>query len=469
MAAVASIAKRFNIYFYYDIIKNIISSYEEKMEYEKYLIKAIAAESHFWRRIDKKYDEIGNFKVTRQREVLSVINELPPKALLRAIKLLVINESGADGQSFVADLLQKVYRKEIEFLINNKDTLTFEKFVETFGTYNQDTSWILRLIAIYVHMRKVMGLREDKSEMLQMIIRSENALDYQYTLSLNTLKMADTWLKNHGNVKSLNDLSYDEALFSDSFLAFETITKKENIPMRAFENYKITKNDIAEMIDIANSINRPYDLNKYLTIGFILKSLAKYANESKQAYLELALSEDASPTKSAKKEFAKLNAEIISLRTILNEKQNALNDLQLSFDRLRRQQDETAADLEKLGDYAETLEKQLDAWADQELESEENYTLPDFSDKKVIVMGGHANWQAKLHSHFSDFYFIPVDEFNFDTSVIKNADLIIFNFTHCSHKQFYRLRENVDKNKIIYVTNTNIDVLRRQIARKFHS
>ena len=84
-------------------------------------------------------------------------------------------------------------------------------------------------------------------------------------------------------------------------------------------------------------------------------------------------------------------------------------------------------------------------------------------------MGGHANWQAKLHSHFSDFYFIPVDEFNFDTSVIKNADLIIFNFTHCSHKQFYRLRENVDKNKIIYVTNTNIDVLRRQIARKFHS
>ena len=314
------------------------------MEYEKYLIKAIATESHFWRRIDKKYDEIGNFKVTQQREVLSVINELPPKALLRAIKLLVINESGADGQSFVADLLQKVYRKEIEFLINNKDTLTFEKFVETFGTYNQDTSWILRLIAIYVHMRKVMGLREDKSEMLQMIIRSENALDYQYTLSLNTLKMADTWLKNHGNVKSLNDLSYDESLFSDSFLAFETITKKENIPMRAFENYKITKNDIAEMIDIANSINRPYDLNKYLTIGFILKSLAKYANESKQAYLELALSEDASPTKSAKKEFAKLNAEIISLRTILNEKQNALNDLQLSFDRLRRQQDETAAD-----------------------------------------------------------------------------------------------------------------------------
>lgn len=435
------------------------------MKYQKYLIKTIAAESHFWKRIDKKYDEIGNYKLTQKQEVLNVINELPPKALLRAIKLLVINDAGKTGQAFVADLLGKVYKKEITYLIENKNELSFEKYLAHFGSLNQNTSEKMRLVAIYLHLRKVMGLPEDPSELLQMIIQSEGALDQEYRISPEAMHMAADWLKAHGNIKTLNDLTYDETLFTEDFFAVETLTKKENIPLRAFESYEFTKNDIADMIDIANSNRRPYDLNRYLTTGFILKSLARYAKESKDAYMELALSGEASPNKTAKKELARLQAEIDQLHAILNKKQEQLNKLQLDFDRLQKSSAESWESLEQLRDYTETLELQLVSSEDA-VAAAETFTKPDFSGKKVVVIGGHANWQARLHEKFSDFTFVPVDEFNFDVSIIKNADLIIFNFAHCSHKQFYRMRENCDRNKIVYVANTNIDVLMKQFAKK---
>ena len=74
------------------------------MDYQAYLIKAIAAERHFWLRIDTKYVEIGNFSAKRKTKILNIINELPPLAGLRAIKLLIINDYGQEGRDFVADL-----------------------------------------------------------------------------------------------------------------------------------------------------------------------------------------------------------------------------------------------------------------------------------------------------------------------------------------------------------------------------
>lgn len=434
------------------------------MEYQKHLIKTIAAESHFWPRIDKKYDDVGIAQMTRQQNVLNVINELPPKALLRAIKLLAINDTGRDGQEFVADLLQKVFRKEIEYLIENKDTLNFENFLAQFGDPDMSTSKILRLTSIYLHLRNIMSLPADESDLLKRITRAETNSEIDFLPAAESEKMAKDWLKSH-NFKSLNELSYDEKLFTADFMPLGVITKRENIPLRAYENYVISKNDVSEMIDIANRFRMPYDINRLLTNGYILKSLAKYADECKNAYLDLALSAEVSPTKKAKSEIAKLHAEIERLHADLSKKQDLLNDAQLKLDKQQRLATSAGEELEELKSYVAVLEQQLDR-ADGTINAADDFITPDFTGKKVVVVGGHDNWQQKLRVRFADFTFIAVDDNDFDVNLVRAADLIIFNFAHCSHKQFYRLKKYCDMSKIVYVTSTNIDVLMRQVAGK---
>lgn len=433
------------------------------MDYQKYLIKAMAVEKRFWPRIDKKYDDIGNFRVEQQQKTLNIINELPAEALLRAIKLLVINENGKDGRDFIADLFGKIFKKEIDFLIKNKENLNFEEYISKFGTLNIGKTDITRLASVYIHVRRCMGLPDDPSKLLQDIIKTESSLDNNFIPSAESEKMATAWLVAHKNIKTLNQLTYDADLFTAEFLPLELVTKAENIPLRAFEDYKFTKKDIADMIDIANSFNRPYNLNKYLTTAFILKSLARYAESCKNAYLKLALSEDASPGKALHAKNTKLTAEITALHTLLTNKQDALNKLQLDHDRLQKSAAAQAAELDKLQDYTEQLELQLLAPEEDDVGSE-NIPL-NFDGKKIVVIGGHEKWQQKLYERFNDWTFIATDQLNFDPAITAGADLIIFNFKYSSHGLFYRLRNNSDKNKVVFTAATNIDALLRQLAR----
>ncbi len=86
--------------------------------------------------------------------------------------------------------------------------------------------------------------------------------------------------------------------------------------------------------------------------------------------------------------------------------------------------------------------------------------------KKILIMGGHVNWQNRIKEVYPKLTYIDSDNVNFDVSVLKTADYIFFNTLHCSHTLYFKVKENISagrdkqetKDKLVYINNNNVDV-----------
>ncbi len=124
--------------------------------------------------------------------------------------------------------------------------------------------------------------------------------------------------------------------------------------------------------------------------------------------------------------------------------------LQNEADKLREEDIELAVEKDMLGELQCTpkrLEKLLRS-------------------KKILIMGGHANWQNRIKEVYPKLTYMDSDNVNFDVTILKNADYIFFNTLHCSHTMYFKVKDNLNagrdkqegKDKFIYINNNNVDV-----------
>lgn len=93
---------------------------------------------------------------------------------------------------------------------------------------------------------------------------------------------------------------------------------------------------------------------------------------------------------------------------------------------------------------------------------------------KVLVIGGHANWQNKIKEKYPKFTYIDHENVNFNVNILKTADLIFFNTQHCSHTQYFKIKENINierdkkeyKERLVYVNNNNIETFFELLREK---
>ena len=425
------------------------------MYYQPFLLRTIAMEPHFWPDIDKKYIELGVPGVVRTGKVISCINELPPKALLRAIKLLAINEQFT-GKQFTSDLMNKVFKKEIEAFhkLHTKGNISFPAFLKG-SPEDMPMSQLTRKAAIFACLCDVVG-QPTTDELVEEILLMEEDVSLNLPMKNEAIKMADDWLKKWGNPKTLNELNYIDDLYTDDYLPYGKVSVSENIPLRAVEEYVITKNDVREIVNIAQACGRPFDIDRLVVTSYIIKSLARYAEECKNAYLDMALSPDVATNKIKKADLAQKQHEIAQLNNLLEQKQEFLNALQIQYDRQKKRLDEQVNELQQLKEYTAALEVQLEA-EDLAADDVNNvFVEPDTSNKRIVVIGGFFSWQQRLKEIFPNFIYIDTDDLSFDVNLVKGADLIFFNFLHASHGLYYRLKANCDNDKIAYIANNNI-------------
>ena len=93
---------------------------------------------------------------------------------------------------------------------------------------------------------------------------------------------------------------------------------------------------------------------------------------------------------------------------------------------------------------------------------------------KVLVIGGHANWQNKIKEKYPKFPYIDHENVNFNVNILKTADLIFFNTQHCSHTQYFKIKENINierdkkeyKERLVYVNNNSIETFFELLREK---
>lgn len=103
------------------------------------------------------------------------------------------------------------------------------------------------------------------------------------------------------------------------------------------------------------------------------------------------------------------------------------------------------------GDEAETA-------PERELSQKDFAAIEEgLKDLKVYIFGGHANWRKKIKNAFPYIPIIPTESYVKYGDALANADIIIVNTFHCSHKAFDAIASAAKKGdaRLIYVEREN--------------
>lgn len=87
--------------------------------------------------------------------------------------------------------------------------------------------------------------------------------------------------------------------------------------------------------------------------------------------------------------------------------------------------------------------------------------------KKIVVVGGHVNWQNKMKAAYPDMIILDGHLANVDIAMFKDADLVLFNTANMSHKLYHKLIDAFRSNNVEYDylgRITNSALLEQEIA-----
>lgn len=151
--------------------------------------------------------------------------------------------------------------------------------------------------------------------------------------------------------------------------------------------------------------------------------------------------------------------------------QKKLDDLKKKYEadeqEIRHLNSELAEEKEKNRRAEEQIRGMLDA-EDPEVqeptEKEETIDIDEIRGKKILVAGGHERWVRKMRQEYPlwDFALRNHENEN-DRFNVASYDMVVFNFEHISHSDYFLLRnkiEGAEKNGIMipvgYIRATNI-------------
>ena len=136
-------------------------------------------------------------------------------------------------------------------------------------------------------------------------------------------------------------------------------------------------------------------------------------------------------------------------RNLVQKKQQALNSLQIEYDRLKNKYSNIQEELKELKAFLR-FQREAEAF-------EEKQTEKDFDSKPIIpyqegiiCFGGHPRWQAQFAAQYPHVRMIDEKSGKVDRQLVTNAKLILINWKHISHGVAMPLMDILRENKIPY-------------------
>lgn len=321
---------------------------------------------------------------------------------------------------------------------------------------------------------------------------------------IKTRREAKNWLKNHRRAKNFLELSLIKSEESKqiidmiyrfiSVLGFDYTSINTNLSLPS-----IMQLDIQKILALLNRYPEVRDNNKlkdlliYLYYAFYpIIIQGKMYNDK---YLKMRFKSEEDNLK-YNEETSKLKSESAPLNSIIDQKQDSLNKIQVQYNRLKSSSDkeierlkaelekqkqinqELTKNIELLQQMNEDLENKLDELDTSSNNNEGIESLvpnKDIQDKlkslNILIMGGHQIWQNRLKELYPYFNYIDSDNVNFDINITRNADIILFNTLHCSHSLYYKMKNNTNnglyenKNKVTYIGSNNMGYFRDLVIK----
>lgn len=249
----------------------------------------------------------------------------------------------------------------------------------------------------------------------------------------------------------------------------EKIFEANGINLRAFDEFSLQKEEYMQLCEII----KKSDIEEYKNY-LLTSTLCKYIHELELMCESLSEEERQYQVSIAKQNVEKMSREhkdLESQRNQLQEKQQkaeeTLLDLKQQNEKLKKllakqeeQQKQEKEELIALRNYIYQEEVKYVEETEVSLK-EKNQILKD---AKVIIVGGHSNWQGKIKTFFKNAVCITADNPNVSQDLVKNADYIICNTSVLKHSCYYRIMslKRADSH-ILYVGSNNVELCMKEL------
>lgn len=149
-----------------------------------------------------------------------------------------------------------------------------------------------------------------------------------------------------------------------------------------------------------------------------------------------------------------------SVKSQLQEEKSKSKEMQAEIKRLTSLLEHSSSQNAESQDEA-SEESQVDS-LEQTIPYEELQNI--MRDMRIVIVGGHVNWQNKLSRVLPNIRFKDQSTF-LDVEAIRNSDVVCFNTSFMQHKAFYETQEALRLRDVpvVFLDKTNVELTMRQI------
>lgn len=195
-----------------------------------------------------------------------------------------------------------------------------------------------------------------------------------------------------------------------------------------------TLGEIQEHLRVQRNQRTLFDVD--LNYARLMYAFGKISSDDRNELLDMYMSNVPKDEKEEDPDSA-LKRMLSDKDAVVREKQSQLNKLQLELDKANKKLAEAKEKYidakNALGDMQKVIEgMQKGDLKVSDIEEDAPASFPD----GAVLFGGHPNWLRKFRLKYPGVKVYDADDMSFTTDVIRNAELILINVTHMSHKQY---------------------------------
>lgn len=321
--------------------------------------------------------------------------------------------------------------------------------------------------------------------------------DYDTLVMLHFFESAIDQLTNgeraYGNLKDFETdqteffQQYDEKYFSHSsllgMLREGELEQMSDLALRVFGLYQMSPKkfwgyDLSEEETRCLMRQRERWSQRTYAIGLMLAQLCKYIRQLEEqsllaskdyAGMQIQIAqhekeESCLRQRQKERELEQLAAEKRGLQDTILKQEQELRRLQKQA---AGQKQQIAAQQTELGEMRSYLYTLSEDWEEGNAEACAETKLSEWSEKKVLVVGGHTNWQNKLRELFPKWQFISAGQNSLNDKMIRGKDCIICNTEVLAHSCYYKILSGRERRqKLCYVHSNNIQKCLRELAQQ---
>lgn len=158
------------------------------------------------------------------------------------------------------------------------------------------------------------------------------------------------------------------------------------------------------------------------------------------------------------KDISRINAEKKQLTDIISGQEVQISKLKRLLEQTETKLQEDTQELGALRSYVYLMSEQEETFEQEPQENELNRWIDFLKEKKVLVIGGHVNWQNKLKELFPKWQFVTAKQGTLVGNVIKGRDVIVCNTMVLDHGCYYKVVAELDRRQqLCYVHSNNIE------------